>query len=164
VRFERLMERLAGRSAESQLLLAPLVVSLPPALLAIVDAHVDDLQDLGFDLEGFGGGALRLRAVPALLGSRDPGPALGELLRDFLERESADWIVAGARERLAATLACHSSVRAGQSLSHESMAAIVRDLGLAAHPTRCPHGRPTSVRIPREEVSRWFGRVGWRRE
>jgi len=164
VRFERLLERLAGRSAESQLLLAPLVVSLPPAQLAIVDAHADDLRDLGFDLEGFGGGALRLRAVPALLGSRDPGPALSELLRDFLERESADWIVTGARERLAATLACHSSVRAGQALSHESMAAILRDLAGTAHPTRCPHGRPTSVRIPREEVSRWFGRVGWRRE
>jgi DNA mismatch repair ATPase MutL len=44
------------------------------------------------------------------------------------------------------------------------MAAIVRDLGATAHPTLCPHGRPTSVRIPREDVSRWFGRTGWRRQ
>jgi DNA mismatch repair ATPase MutL len=44
------------------------------------------------------------------------------------------------------------------------MAAIVRDLGTTAHPTLCPHGRPTSVRIPREDVSRWFGRTGWKRQ
>jgi DNA mismatch repair ATPase MutL len=44
------------------------------------------------------------------------------------------------------------------------MAAIVRDLGATAHPTLCPHGRPTSVRIPREDVSRWFGRTGWKRQ
>jgi DNA mismatch repair ATPase MutL len=44
------------------------------------------------------------------------------------------------------------------------MAAIVRDLGVTAHPTLCPHGRPTSVRIPRADVSRWFGRTGWKRQ
>jgi DNA mismatch repair ATPase MutL len=44
------------------------------------------------------------------------------------------------------------------------MAAIVRDLFRTAHPTLCPHGRPTLVRLPREEVSRWFGRTGWRRQ
>lgn len=71
--------------------------------------------------------------------------------------------MAGARDRLAATLACHSAVRAGQTLSPESMTAIVRELGRTRHPTLCPHGRPTIVRIPREDVSRWFGRGGWRR-
>jgi DNA mismatch repair protein MutL len=55
-------------------------------------------------------------------------------------------------------------VRAGQALGLESMAAIVRDLFRTAHPTLCPHGRPTLVRLPREEVSRWFGRTGWRRQ
>jgi DNA mismatch repair ATPase MutL len=70
------------------------------------------------------------------------------MLRDVLEREAADWIVAGARERLAASLACHSAVRAGQALSRESMAAIVQDLGRTTHPNLCPHGRATTVRIP----------------
>ncbi len=163
VRFERLQARLHARTAESQLLLSPAVVSLPPALLAVLEAHVEALRELGFDVEPFGGGSLRVAAVPALLGQRDPGPALQALLKDFLERESADWAVSGGRDRLAATLACHSSVRAGQGVPLETQRAILRDLADCQHPALCPHGRPTIVRVPRDDVSRWFGRLGWRR-
>ena len=67
------------------------------------------------------------------------------------------------RDRLAATLACHSSVRAGQAMSAATMGALVRDLPHTAHPTLCPHGRPTVVGLDQDEVSRWFGRTGWRR-
>jgi DNA mismatch repair protein MutL len=140
------------------------VVELPPDLRPVLDAHVEALSALGYDIEPFGGGATRLRSVPALLGTREPGPSLERLLRDLKEREGADWAVSGTRDRLAATLACHSAVRAGQPLNLESMAAIVRDVFRTQHPTLCPHGRPTVVRVPREELSRWFGRTGWRRQ
>jgi DNA mismatch repair protein MutL len=165
VRFERLLERARRHAVESQGLLEPLVVELAPDLLPVLDAHGDALRELGYDVEPFGaGGATRLRAVPAILGTRDPGPALARVLRDLKEREAADWVVAGTRDRLAATLACHSAVRAGQPLNVEQMASIVRDVLRAEHPTLCPHGRPTLVRVPREELSRWFGRTGWRRQ
>jgi len=85
------------------------------------------------------------------------------LLEDMREREEREWIVAGPRDRLAATLACHSAVRAGQVLSLESMTALVGDLARTAHPTLCPHGRLTTARIPRQDVARWFGRTGWGR-
>ncbi len=165
VRFERLLERAERHAVESQGLLEALVVDLPPDLLPVLDAHGESLRELGYDVEPFGaGGATRLRAVPAILGTRDPGPALGRVLRDLKEREASDWAVAGTRDRLAATLACHSAVRAGQSLNVEQMASIVRDVFRTVHPTLCPHGRPTVVRVPREELSRWFGRTGWRRQ
>jgi DNA mismatch repair protein MutL len=163
VRFEALLDRVAARAVESQVLLLPQVITLAPELRPVVEANAPMLLDLGFDIEPFGGDALRVRAVPALLGTRDPGPAIEAMLRDVLDREAADWIVSGARERLAASLACHSAVRAGQPLSREAMTAIVLDLGRTAHPTLCPHGRATSVRIPRDDVSRWFGRSGWKR-
>jgi DNA mismatch repair protein MutL len=164
VRFERLLDRASRHAVESQGLLAPLVVDLPPDLRPVLDAHGEALRELGYDVEPFGGGATRLRAVPAILGTSDPGPSLERVLRDLKEREAADWAVAGTRDRLAATLACHSAVRAGQPLNVEQMAAIVRDVFRTAHPTLCPHGRPTVVRVPREELSRWFGRTGWRRQ
>ncbi len=164
VRFERLLERASRHAVDSQGLLSPMVVELSPDLLPVLDAHVEALRELGYDVEPFGGGATRLRAVPAILGTRDPGPALERLLRDLKEREAADWTVAGTRDRLAATLACHSAVRAGQALNLEQMGSIVRDVFRTAHPTLCPHGRPTIVRVPREELSRWFGRTGWRRQ
>ena len=164
VRFERLLDGASRRVVESQGLVEALVVSLAPDLLPVLDAHGEALRELGYDVDPFGGGATRLRAVPAILGTRDPGPALERVLRDLREREAADWAVAGTRDRVAATLACHSAVRAGQPLNVEQMASIVRDLFRTAHPTLCPHGRATVVRVPREDLSRWFGRTGWRRQ
>jgi len=164
VRFEQLVEQAARHAAPSQGLLAPVVIRLPPALQPVLEAHRESLRELGFDVEAFGRGSTRVRAVPALLGTRDAGPTLERILGDLAERESSGWAVAGTRDRLAATLACHSAVRAGQTLGGEAMAAIVRDLARTTHPTLCPHGRPTVVRVPREELSRWFGRTGWRRQ
>ena len=149
---------------ESQGLLTPAVVELAPSLRPVLEANVEGLRELGYDVEPFGGGATRLRAVPAVLGTRDPGPALEAILRDLAERDAADWAVASARDRLAATLACHSAVRAGQALGLEQMKTIVSDLLATAHRTLCPHGRPTMVRVPKDELSRWFGRTGWRRQ
>jgi DNA mismatch repair protein MutL len=163
VRFERLVEQLERRAVESQMLIAPLVLDLAPALRSVLGANAETLAALGYDVEEFGAGSIRVRAMPAVLGTRDPGPALEHILRDLVEREGSEWIVGGSRERLAATLACHSAVRAGQSLNLEAMSAIVRDLGRTAHPTLCPHGRPTVVRIPHDDVSRWFERTGWKR-
>ena len=163
VRFERLMRQVAQRAVESQRLLVPLLHELAPALRPVLDANAEALTLLGYEVEPFGGAATRVLAVPAILGTRDPGPALERLLRDLLEREAGEWMVASARDRLAATLACHSAVRAGQGLTAESMAAIVRDLPGTQEPLVCPHGRPTMARIPRDEVSRWFGRSGWKR-
>ncbi|MGE5127910.1 MAG: DNA mismatch repair endonuclease MutL [Betaproteobacteria bacterium] len=163
VRFEQLLERAGRRLVESQGLVVPAIVELAPELRAVLEAHAEALAELGYDVEAFGAGATRLRAVPAVLGTADPGPSLERLLRDLKEREGAEWAVAGSRDRLAATLACHSAVRAGQALAPDAMTAILRDLQRTAHPTLCPHGRPTVVRVPRDELSRWFGRTGWRR-
>ena len=129
-----------------------------------LEASLPDLRALGYDLEPFGGDAVRVRAVPALLRAGDPAAELQAVLEEVTDREGAEWAVAGRRDRLAATLACHSAVRAGQPLNSEAMAAIVRELGRTVHPTLCPHGRATVVRLPRQDVTRWFGRGGWRRQ
>jgi len=163
VRFEALLAGSQRHEVPAQRLLAPAVLPLAPRLLALVDAQREHLAALGFDVEAFGGGSVRLGSVPAILGRRDPGPALQAILRDLLEREASDWAVETLRERLVATLACHSAVRAGQALSLPSMTAILRELEQTEHPGLCPHGRPTRVRIPRDDVARWFGRVGWKR-
>jgi DNA mismatch repair protein MutL len=164
VRFEALLERVALRRVESQRLLVPQVVELPPALRPVLESHREGLLEMGFDVEPFGGSSLRVAGLPALLGGRDPGQALLGTLSDLLERESGEWAVANERERLAATLACHSAVRAGQALSLEAMRSIAAELARTRQPSLCPHGRPTRVRVPREDITRWFGRAGWRRQ
>ncbi|HET9315860.1 MAG TPA: DNA mismatch repair endonuclease MutL [Vicinamibacteria bacterium] len=163
IRFEAIQEQLKQRRVESQLLLAPVVLQVAPRLRPLLERHRETLRDLGFDLEEFGGDTLHLRALPAVLPGRDPAAAVSSILQDLLDREESEWAVAEPRDRVAATLACHSSVRGGQALSLATMAALVRDLPRTAHPTLCPHGRPTVVRLDQEEVTRWFGRTGWRR-
>jgi DNA mismatch repair protein MutL len=164
VRFEAVVDGLERHAVESQILLVPLVVTLPPRLRPGLDAHQETLRDLGFDAEPFGGDAVRVSAVPAVLGGRDPGTALETLLAELVDRESADWAVSSARDRIAATLACHSAARAGQPLALDAMRAIVNGLWAARQPASCPHGRPTRVRVPRDDVSRWFRRTGWARD
>jgi DNA mismatch repair protein MutL len=146
------------------MLLTPLVFTLPPRLRGLMQTSLDALLSLGYDLEPFGGDSVRVRAVPALLRAGNPAAELQAVLEDLTEREGSEWAVAGVRDRLAATLACHSAVRAGQPLNAETVSAILRELGRTVHPTLCPHGRPTIVRLPREDVTRWFGRGGWRRQ
>jgi DNA mismatch repair protein MutL len=163
-RFERLLDGMQKRNVPSQRLLVPIVAPLSPKLRPVLDDQASALEALGFEVESFGGDSLRVSALPELLGSRDPSQAVEALLEEFLERESNEWAVSTQRERLAATLACHSAVRAGQALGHAQMQAIVAELGETRHPTLCPHGRPTMVRIPRSDVSRWFGRSGWGRQ
>ncbi len=163
VRFETQIAAVDRGAVPSQRLLHPLVLTLPPLLLPLVEEHAAVLQQLGYDVELFGGTSARIRAVPELVGRKDPAGELTALLEDFRDRDRGEWIVTGPLQRLAATLSCHSAVRAGDSLSVPSMQAIVDGLARTRHPTLCPHGRPTVVRIPKDEVTRWFERVGWRR-
>ena len=120
VRFERLLARAGKRMVESQGLLAPAVVELAPSLRPVLEANVEGLRELGYDVEPFGGGATRLRAVPAVLGTRDPGPALEAILRDLAERDAARTgrsraLAIGSRPRWRATRPCAPARRWGSS-------------------------------------------------
>jgi DNA mismatch repair protein MutL len=164
VRYEALRNADQVQRVESQMLLLPVVFTLPPRLRPVLDGIEEDLRAVGYDVEPFGGDAVRVSAVPAVLAGRDPAVGLEHVLRDLLERENAGGELAEARHRVFATIACHSAARGGQPLPRETMTAIVAGLWQAAQPAVCPHGRPTRVRVPRDDVSRWFGRTGWRRQ
>jgi DNA mismatch repair protein MutL len=164
VRYEALNNAHETRRVESQMLLLPVVFTLAPRLRPVLDGSHDELRAVGYDVEPFGGDAVRVSAVPAVFAGRDPAVGLEQVLRDLLERENVGGEMAAARNRVFATVACHSAARGGQPLAREAMAAIVAGLWQAAQPAVCPHGRPTRVRVPRDDVSRWFGRTGWRRQ
>ncbi|HET8645178.1 MAG TPA: hypothetical protein VFO85_06800, partial [Vicinamibacteria bacterium] len=164
VRFERVMAELGTGAAESQLLLVPLVFTPSPAVRPLLEAQAPLLRGVGYEVEEFGGAAVRITAVPAVMPGGDHGATLLAILRDLAEREDGSWAVSAPAEKVAATVACHSSVRAGQALAREPMARLLADLLAARQPGLCPHGRPTMVRVPQAEVARWFGRTGWRRQ
>ena len=158
VLFERITERLTTGRLESQRLLVPLLVELASAAREALVAHGADLERLGFEVEEFGGDAVRLAAIPALLDREEAATAVRALADDLdgLDRGSG---VDAAIKRIAATMACHAAVKANYPLTPEKMAHILEELRRTAYSTICPHGRPVMLRLTRREVEKNFQRI-----
>jgi DNA mismatch repair protein MutL len=158
VLFERIMQRLTNGRLESQRLLEPMLVELPPAARQGLAAHAAELERLGVELEAFGGGSVRVAAVPALLRRDDCEGAIRALAED-LEGLDRGARVDEALRRIAATMACHAAVKANYPLTAEKMAHILEELRATAYSTICPHGRPVMLRLTRREVEKNFQRI-----
>jgi DNA mismatch repair protein MutL len=158
VLYERVLQRLTGGRLESQRLLVPLLVELPPAGRQSVLAHAADLDRLGFEIEEFGGDALRVSALPAILTGDDCEAAI-RALADDLEGLDRGARAEDAIKHIAATMACHAAVKANYPLTHAKMAHILEELRQTAYSTVCPHGRPVMLRLTRREVERNFQRI-----
>lgn len=151
--YDRLVARPAAGPAR-QPLLEPALADLDAVLAATLEEHRAHLAALGLEIEPFGQTSYLVRAVPAGLGPVDPAAAL----RGLLEQLGAERWVADPFGRAAATVACHSSVRAGMALSLDEMRRLVTDLEAATSPRTCPHGRPTLVHVGTDAIERQFGR------
>ena len=158
VLFERILERLTGSRLESQRLLTPMIVELSSGARQAVVAHAAALEKLGFEIEDFGGGAVHVAAVPALL-ARDECEAAIRAMAEDLEGMDRGSPGEDALKRIAATTACHAAVKANYPLTTEKMAHILEELRRTSYSTICPHGRPVMLRITRREVEKNFQRI-----
>jgi len=158
VLFERVMERLTAGRLESQRLLVPLVIEMSADEHESLVARGAALEQFGFEFESFGGSAINVTAVPALIDAGDSAKALLALAHD-LEGLDAGAHLQDAIQRIAATTACHAAVKANYPLSHEKMTHILDELRATAYSTVCPHGRPVMLRLTRREIEKNFDRI-----
>ena len=158
VLFERITERLTRGRLESQRLLEPMLVDLPPGARQALISRATELERLGFELEEFGGDTLRVSAFPVLLRREECAAALRALAED-LESGGTTATVDEAIKRIAATMACHAAVKAHYPLTMEKMQHILEELRATAYSTICPHGRPVMLRLTRREVEKNFQRI-----
>lgn len=156
--FEQISERLTGKALDSQRLLTPVVFELSPGEHQTLLQHVVALGRLGFDVEDFGGAALRVSAVPALLDWNRCEEVLRTVAAD-LDGLSPAAGVEGALRQMAATMACHAAVKANDPLTIEKMQYLLDELRRTAHSSVCPHGRPVVLRLTRREVEKNFERI-----
>jgi DNA mismatch repair protein MutL len=154
---EALREQMLDGGVRSQPLLLPSVVDLPPADAAHVLAHATELARLGLEIEPFGAGAVMVRALPAALGSPEPGPLLRDLADEFAELDEATALQARL-DAVIARLACHGSVRAGRRLNPAEMDALLRQMEATPRAATCSHGRPTFLKLTKAEIEKLFGR------
>ena len=129
---------------------------------SLVDVMIGNEEDftacLGFEVEEFGGDALRVSAVPGILGSSDAAATLRALGEDLegLDRGSP---AEAALKQMSATIACHAAVKANYPLTYEKMVHILEELAATAYSTVCPHGRPVMLRLTRREIEKNFQRI-----
>jgi DNA mismatch repair protein MutL len=155
VLLERFRRERARQAVPSQRLLSPLSLELTPQQLALIEEQQETLLRLGFEVEPFGGLMVMVRALPELIQHHpDPAAALGEILDGAIaDRSGLSW-----EERLVMYAACRGAVKAGDTLNHDEMIDLIRQLEETDLSRTCAHGRPTVVRLSQAQLEREFGR------
>ena len=155
--LERMRAARADGEIARQVLLIAETVELDEVDCDRLEEAAPGLSDLGLDIERFGPTAMIVRAVPAALGKPDVAALLADLASEIAELGGA----ISLRDRLdlvAATIACHGSVRAGRVLSVAEMNALLREMEVTPNSGQCNHGRPTWVKLAHGDIERLFGR------
>ena len=154
VLFDQLHRQASQQTPLSQPLLEPVTVELTPGQIEVLGSHGEFLESYGFQIEDFGDKAYLLRSVPVILTTQDPGKSLV----DVLDLVAFEGLVRQHEDILAASIACHSAIRAGKPLMEAEMRALLEQLEGADNPHTCPHGRPTMIHFSSYHMEREFGR------
>jgi len=155
--LERMRKAADGGEVARQTLLIPDVVELDEPDCDRLEGAAEELAGLGLEIERFGPNAMLVRSTPAPLGKTD----VPRLLKDIAAELNELGTSLTLRDRLdhvAATMACHGSVRAGRILSVAEMNALLREMEVTPHSGQCNHGRPTWVKLAHADIEKLFGR------
>ena len=154
---EVLRTQMLDGQVRSQPLLLPAVIDLPEADAARLADAAGELAKLGVELEGFGAGAILVRALPAALGAPDPQRLIRDIA-DELSESGTEFALSRKLDAVIARLACHGSIRAGRRLHLAEMDALLRQMEATPRAATCSHGRPTFIKLSKAEIERLFGR------
>lgn len=156
VLYERFLRK---TDTGSEPLFLPIRVGLPLREYNIILRHGELFQEIGLEIEDFGGRDVIVRAMPRELQRADMKGLLLDIASGILEEETS-----GMREKealarsISARLACHKSVRGREPLNDEEINSMLSELERCSEPERCPHGRPTRILISMEDLRRMFKR------
>ena len=154
VLYERILTQLREQAVDRQTLLDPLVVDLTPEEMTAFERSAAELAEIGFEIDRWDGGAVAVRAIPALVKGVDVAQRLRLILRELAEGgQGESWL-----DAVAVSTACHTSIRAGQPLSIPEMRELVSALESASQPRACGHGRPTMLHLSGSDLEKQFQR------
>ena len=141
-------------SRPGELLLEPVTVELSAGQVEVLRENAEMLARYGFAVEPFGDNGYLVRAVPGVMTPQDPAQSL----LGVLDMVALEGLVRQQEDILAASIACHSAIRAGKSLTETEMRALLEQLEATANPHTCPHGRPTMLHFSESHMEQGFGR------
>ena len=155
--LERMRRAKGDGGIATQALLIAEVVELDEPDCDRLEAAADELARLGLEIERFGPTAMLVRATPAPLGNTEVSALLADLAAELAELGTA-LALKDRLDHVAATIACHGSVRAGRILSVAEMNALLREMEVTPRSGQCNHGRPTWVKLAHADIEKLFGR------
>src|SRR5262245_41086042 len=156
--YEQLREKVLAGQMETQRLLVPEPVTLPPAEAAAALEARDTLAQLGIEVEPFGGDTLLVSSYPAMLANLSPAEMLVQVVELLVSShkgpERRDLL-----DDLLHMIACKAAIKAGDYLAPEEITALLEQRHCYQDAHHCPHGRPTALVFTREELDRRFKRT-----
>lgn len=155
--YEKIKQNMETGSAAAQYLLLPEIVELNAEKKEAVLGQKEELEKTGLLLEPFGDNAVLIRATPAVLGETDAKALMKDIADTLIE--FGDSLALKERiKKIAATMACHGSVRAGRKLDASEMNALLRQMESVPYSGQCIHGRPTYIELKLKDIEKLFGR------
>jgi DNA mismatch repair protein MutL len=141
---------------EVQMLLLPDVITLSKRDMNIVRDHIDLFEQTGFTLEEFGENTIKITGVPVMCFDMDTKDLFLDILdgMELTNRTNKQDV----EEKFIATVACKAAIKANMSLETNEIESLLNDLLVLENPFTCPHGRPTAIRITKNEIEKKFGR------
>jgi DNA mismatch repair protein MutL len=154
VMYEKILAQMQSTGVDRQPLLDPILVELGPEEMAVFERSQSELAAIGFDIEPFGDGVVALRAIPAIVTGVDPAERLHLILGELADGGAGtSWL-----DSVAISAACHTAIRANQTLSLTEMRELIAELERTSQPRACGHGRPTMLHMSQIDLEKQFSR------
>ncbi len=156
--FEQLKNRLLASKKSAQKLLIPETVDLGYREAKILEGLIPDLNELGLEIEPFGGNTFVIKSVPALLENKEVKPLVIEIVEKMAQIGFTPGLEK-AIDQCLILMACHGAIRANQKLSDEEIKGLLDQLDQCDQPSNCPHGRPTWISWSIKDLEKSFKRI-----
>jgi DNA mismatch repair protein MutL len=158
VMYEKFMDQVHNGAVQSQGLLCPETVDMPPENAAMIRRHEQTLHSMGFGISSFGGDSFIIDSIPSCLGKVSVAEVIDGLAKAAERGGAKASVEHGAQERIAMA-ACKAAVKGGDKLTLGEIERLVNDLARTRMPYTCPHGRPTLIFMGFRELQKKFGRI-----
>ena len=160
VLFDQMMAQYRASMIPSQKFIDAVSVELSPEKAGILEANLETMASLGFEIEPFGPNTFLIRSIPMIVDRGDPKDAILAVVDAFEEDETP--LENEAQARVAARVCKGMAVKGGQSLTEAEQRNLLLNLEASQSPRTCPHGRPTMIHLSANLLERQFGRRGAR--
>ncbi len=154
VMYESLLNQFLHGKVEVQQLLQSEIIEVSAAEKIVLEEKKEELQQLGFTLEGFGGNSFAVKTIPLVFGKIK----IKEVLHDLVSMIENQKSILEKKEEILTRLACRAAVMAGDLVTIPQMEKILAQLSKTELPYTCPHGRPTLMKVTVDELEKKFRR------